>query len=135
MALIEWNQSLRVDIQQFDDQHQKLVAMVNRLHQSIKGGQGADVLGEILSELMEYTRVHFAAEEALMEQYAYPEYPRHKKEHTDLVRQVEEVISQFKGGRMLQPINLMQFLVNWLTNHIKGEDKNYTSFFKSKGIV
>lgn len=134
MALIEWNQSLKVDVQQFDDQHQQLVAMVNQLHQAIKDGQGADLLDQILVSLLEYTRVHFTAEEVLMEQYSYPEYLRHKKEHIDLVSQVEEVVRQFNAGKTLQPINLMQFLVNWLTNHIKGEDKKYTDFFKSKGI-
>jgi len=135
MALIEWNQSLRVDIQQFDDQHRQLVAMVNRLHQAIKDGQGADLLDEILAGLLEYTRVHFTAEEALMEQYGYPDYQLHKQAHVDLVRQVEDIYTQFKNGKQLQPISIMQFLVNWLTSHIKGEDKKYTAFFQSKGIV
>lgn len=135
MALIEWNQSLRVDIQQFDDQHRQLVAMVNRLHQAIKDGQGADLLDEILAGLLEYTQVHFTAEEALMEQYGYPDYQLHKQAHVDLVRQVEDIYTQFKNGKQLQPISIMQFLVNWLTSHIKGEDKKYTAFFQSKGIV
>ncbi|WP_078790005.1 bacteriohemerythrin [Trichlorobacter thiogenes] len=134
MALIEWNQSLKVDIQQFDDQHQQLVAMVNRLHQALKDGQAVDLLDEILAGLLEYTQVHFAGEEALMEQYGYPDYQRHKQTHVDLVRQVEDIYAQFKNGKQLQPISVMQFLVNWLTNHIKGEDKKYTSFFKGKGI-
>lgn len=134
MALVEWNQSLRVEIQLFDEQHQQLVAMVNRLHQAIKDGQATDLLDEILTGLLDYTRVHFAEEEMLMEQYGYPDYQRHKQAHTDLVRQVEDVYAQFKSGKQLQPINVMQFLVNWLTNHIKGEDKKYTGFFKSKGI-
>lgn len=135
MALIEWNQALSVAIKQFDDQHQQLVAMVNQLHQAIKEGQGADTLHLILTGLVQYTQSHFAAEEALMEQYDYPEYPRHRQEHADLVRQVEEISVQLEKGSRLQPINVMQFLVNWLTNHIKGEDKRYTAFFQSKGIV
>lgn len=134
MALIEWNQSLRVDIQLFDEQHQQLVAMVNQLHQAIKEGQGAASLHLILAGLVQYTQNHFAAEETLMERYDYPEYPRHKQAHADLVRQVEEIRVQLERGNRLQPINVMQFLVNWLTSHIKGEDKKYTSFFKSKGI-
>jgi len=135
MALIEWNQSLSVAIKQFDDQHQQLVEMVNQLHQAIKEGLGADTLHLTLSGLVQYTQSHFAAEEALMEQYDYPEYPRHKQSHADLVRQVEEISVQLEKGNRLQPINVMQFLVNWLTNHIKGEDKKYTVFFQSKGVV
>ena len=134
MALIEWNQSLKVDILQFDDQHQQLVAMVNQLHQAIKGGQGADQLDGTLAGLAEYTRVHFAAEEALMEQCGYPDYMHHKQAHADLVRQVIEANEQLKNGKKLQPISVMQFLVNWLVNHITGVDKSYTHFFKSKGI-
>lgn len=135
MALIEWNQSLSVAIKQFDDQHLQLVAMVNQLHQAIKEGQGTDTLHLILAGLVQYTQSHFAAEEDLMEQYDYPEYPRHKQAHADLVRQVEEISAQLEKGNRLQPINVMQFLVNWLTNHIKGEDKKYTVFFQSKGVV
>ena len=39
-----------------------------------------------------------------------------------------------KSGKVYQPLNVMQFLVNWLTTHLKGEDKQYSSFFKAKGV-
>lgn len=134
MALIEWNRSLCVEISLFDQQHQELVSIINRLHQAIKEGQGSQILEEVFDQLVAYTQFHFKAEEELMLQYGYPDYEHHKREHVILVGQVADIATQIKAGKVFQPINVMQFLVNWLTNHLKGEDKQYSAFFKSKGV-
>lgn len=134
MALIEWSSSLSVGVTLLDQQHQELVGIVNRVHQAIKEGQGSLVLADVADQLVAYTEFHFAAEEELMELYGYPELMQHKKEHALLVQQVVSIAEQIKSGKVYQPLNVMQFLVNWLTTHLKGEDKQYSSFFKAKGV-
>lgn len=134
MALIEWSSSLSVGVRLLDQQHQELVGIVNRVHQAIKDGQGSLVLSDVADQLVAYTEFHFAAEEELMELHGYPELMQHKKEHALLVQQVVSIAEQIKSGKVYQPLNVMQFLVNWLTTHLKGEDKQYSSFFKAKGV-
>lgn len=134
MALVDWNSSLSVGVSKFDDEHKKLVDMVNNLHDAMKAGKGKEVVGTILDGLVTYTRTHFASEEKLMLQHKYPGYENHKKEHNALVMQVTDVVSQFKSGSAPLASSVLQFLVAWLTKHIKGDDKQYGAFFNNLGI-
>ncbi|WP_298439455.1 bacteriohemerythrin [Geobacter sp.] len=135
MALITWNDSLSVKVKQFDDQHKKLVDMVNQLFDAMKGGKGSQVLGDILRQLIAYTQTHFAAEERLMKQYAYPDFEAHKKEHNALVMQVLDLQKQFQEGKPVLTQNVMTFLRDWLSRHIQGDDRKYGVFFNGKGVV
>ncbi len=40
IALINWNQSYSVQVKEIDIQHQRLVEMLNQLHELMKAGQG-----------------------------------------------------------------------------------------------
>ncbi|AJE04362.1 bacteriohemerythrin [Geobacter pickeringii] len=134
MALITWSDSLSVKVKQFDDQHKKLVDMVNQLFDAMKSGKGNQVMGDILKQLIAYTQTHFAAEERLMAQHAYPDYEAHKKEHNALVMQVLDLQKQFQEGKAVLTQNVMTFLRDWLSKHIQGDDRKYGVFFNGKGI-
>ena len=81
MALLDWKNEYSVDIQSIDKQHKKLFDMINQLHDAMKSGVGAKLVPVILNSLVSYTRDHFANEENLMRQAAYPTYANHKAEH------------------------------------------------------
>ncbi|BCS53530.1 bacteriohemerythrin [Geobacter sp. SVR] len=134
MALMEWNASLSTGIKRFDNDHRRLVDMVNNLHDAMKAGMGNHVVGEILDQLVNYTGQHFASEESQMRLHNYPEYMAHKKLHDALVAQVADIRKQFVQGTAL-PSNLLEFLKKWLTLHIMGEDKKYGPFLASKGLM
>lgn len=134
MALMEWNPALSINVKQFDDQHKKLVNMVNDLHDAMKIGKGNEVLGKILDGLISYTASHFADEERLMGTHAYTGIAAHKVEHEKLVKQVLELQQKFKSGQPILTNTVMMFLKDWLVKHIQGDDKKYGNFFNSKGI-
>jgi hemerythrin len=127
MALLTWSDKFSVQVKQFDDEHKKLIDIVNRLHDAMKIGKGKDVLGEVLNALISYTRNHFAAEEKQMKAKNYPAYEEHKKEHNQLVMQVLDVQKQMQEGVLLSQ-TVMTFLKNWLETHIIGTDKKYGPF-------
>ncbi|MBT1074831.1 bacteriohemerythrin [Geobacter grbiciae] len=135
MALITWNDSLSVKVKQFDDQHKKLVEMLNQLFDAMKAGKGSLVVGDILKQLIAYTQTHFAAEERLMKQYGYADLEIHKKEHNALVVQVLDLQKQFQDGKAVLTQNVMTFLRDWLSKHIQGDDKKYGVFFNGKGVM
>lgn len=134
MALMAWNTTLSVKVKQFDDQHMKLVDMVNDLHDAMKEGKGNVVLGKILNGLISYTATHFAAEEKLMAQHAYPDAVAHKREHENLVKQVVELQNNFKAGKAILTLDVMMFLKGWLVKHIQGDDRKYGIYLNSKGV-
>lgn len=135
MALIQWNSTLSVNITQIDNQHMKLVELVNTLHDRMKEGKGKAALSGILNELTNYTVYHFKTEEDLFRKYNYPQTDAHLKEHDALVQQVVKLKADFDNGKSVLTLDVMNFLKDWLTLHIMGDDKAYTPFLKSQGIV
>lgn len=126
---------MSVNIRSIDDQHKKLVALVNNLHDAMSAGKGQQVLGKILDELIEYTKTHFATEERLMIAHTYPGYLSHKKEHDGLTQQVIAIHQDFKAGKPVITVEIMRFLKDWLGRHIKGTDQKYGPFLISKGVA
>ena len=134
MSLITWNDKYSVNINEIDGQHQKLVRIINLLHDSMKEGKGRDVVGKVLNDLVNYTIFHFSYEEKLFDKYNYPENQIHKLEHENLVEKVKMFVQDFEKGKGVLPFEVMNFLQDWLLKHISGTDKKYSAFFNSKGL-
>jgi hemerythrin len=135
MALITWNNDLSVNIKEFDEEHKKLISMINDLHSAMGSGKGKETIGPVLSRLVDYTKTHFAAEEKLMLKHGYPGYVSHKALHDDLTKQVVDLQKKLQEGKMLVTVQVMNFLRDWLSNHIQNTDKKYGPFFIGKGIA
>jgi hemerythrin len=97
-------------------------------------GAAKDVMGKILDELVNYTKTHFAQEEKYFDQFKYPEVEKHKNEHTILTTKAVALQTEFKSGKTALSIQTMNFLKDWLTNHIMVSDKAYSSFLIGKGV-
>jgi hemerythrin len=131
MSLIEWNNALySVQINEFDNDHKKLLQFINDLHTSMLKGQGKEKLSQILVELKAYTQYHFTAEEKQMAAAGYPDLEQHKKYHSDLIKQLSELIKDFEYGKREASIETFRFLKEWLFNHIQVADKKYVPWLK-----
>lgn len=134
MALITWSTSLSVNIAEIDRQHQKLIQMINQLNDSMTKTVPKETLSGIIKGLVDYTVVHFGFEEDYFDRFGYPDKDAHKREHQEFVRKVVDFRDQFDSGRLFISMEIMDFLKNWLVNHIQGTDKKYGPFLNSKGI-
>lgn len=135
MPLMQWNDRMSVGVAQYDEDHKKLITMLNDLFDGMQAGKAKDVLGKILDGLIDYTKTHFGREEAAMSKHGYQEYAAHKKEHDDLTKQVIEVQKKFHTDVSASlSMEVMNFLKNWLVKHIQGTDKKYAPFLNSKGV-
>ena len=133
-ALVHWDDSLSVGIEEIDQQHKILVELINRLYTAIVTNTSDQEIHKILNELVQYTVIHFSVEESLMRIFNYPHYDTHKKHHEDLTKQVVDIQEKVVSGEKKVDLELLNFLRAWLTKHIMGEDKLYTSFFLDKGL-
>ena len=134
MAFFEWKEEYSVNIKEIDQQHRKLVALLNDLYEALKRGEGKEALGTILSGLLAYTKTHFAAEERLMKTHDYPDYPLHKEKHERMTTRVLEYVSKFEAGKIRSPIEISTFIKDWLQKHILQTDMNYSAYLNSKGV-
>ena len=135
MALIDWNDRLSVNVREIDQQHQKLVAMINELNDAMRERRAKEVLGKIIDGLISYTATHFSTEEKYFTQYQYPETAVHAIEHKNFVKKVTEFKTAFDNDQMMLSIDVINFLRDWLVKHIQGTDKKYGPFLNKKGIT
>jgi len=135
MPLMTWNEKMSVGVVVLDIEHKKLVALVNDLYDGIQSGKAATTLAHVLDGLVGYTAAHFKHEEEFFAKTGYPATAVHKKEHDDLTRQVLEIQAKVRAGAPgTLSLEVMNFLKNWLINHIQGSDKRYGPHLNAAGI-
>lgn len=134
MSLIKWSDELSVGNAGMDSEHVKLINILNSLYDAMKEGKSKDVLNQVFLDLIEYTKVHFSDEEKLMSKHNYPEMFTHASMHRDLEAQVAALYGRYKSGQSFISMDIMDFLKDWLSNHIMQTDKKYGTFFRSSGI-
>ena len=134
MALIDWNDDFSVKVKSIDQQHKKLLGLINDLHSAMKQGKGKNAVNKIVHEVIVYTQIHFSHEEDLMKKLAYPDYLKHKAQHDALVKQVTDIEENLNAGKVVLSQDVLTFLKKWLIEHILDSDKNYSAYFNSNGI-
>jgi len=122
--LINWSRSYSVGVSRMDDEHKRLIDIINSLYAAMRAGRSNEAIGSILNELVEYTKTHFNHEEKLMQECKYEGYPQQKAAHEALIRQVVEIQGKYKDGTALGQ-EVMNFLRDWLIKHIQGMDSQY----------
>ena len=133
MALLTWSSKYSVGVQRMDDQHTILFGMLNDLHEAMMKGQAQKVAGGLLRKLGTYTREHFTSEEGMMAASGYAGLTQHRVIHRELVKQVNEFAARYERGETALNLQLMNFLRDWLTNHIQKEDLNYGPWLNEHG--
>lgn len=134
MSLFIWDESFSVHVSMFDQQHKHLINLVNELHNAMKKGSVKEVLEPLLNDLVRYTQEHFAEEERLMQETHYPGYLAHKQAHATFVDKVTEFQSHYKESKTKLSLDVMEFLVEWVKNHIKTVDHGYGPYLNERGI-
>ena len=125
--MLQWKEEFEVGVAEIDDQHQKLVAIANHVYELMRNELALDKydqIVEILQELKEYTVYHFHFEEGLMQKAKYKKRFSHKLLHQEFLAQVEAVdLSAVDEEQDAYLVRIMDFIANWLIEHIVGEDK------------
>ena len=131
---MKWSDNLSVQVKEIDQQHQKLIELINNLHEAMLQKQTKQVISKILDELAAYTVYHFQNEERYMEKFNYSGLLSHKIEHESFVNKVEEFQKNYEAGKLGLSMEIMAFLKDWVSNHIMGTDKKYSETFHQNGL-
>lgn len=125
MSKIQWQAMFEIGIPSLDMQHKKLVGMINQLEDALTSGKGAinEEIGSVLVQLVEYTQYHFADEEKVQQQIGFTDHKSHCESHRLFVAQVKAILLRMKNGGAVNAFELMNFLRDWLINHILCEDR------------
>ena len=122
-VFIHWSDSYSVGNQVIDNDHKRLIELINSLHESFSKGEEDSIVGEILDELIIYSQYHFKKEEAIFAENLTPEKIEHINQHKLFIQQVSEFNSQFLHGDIQISNEIMCFMRDWLIHHINVLDK------------
>jgi hemerythrin len=130
---VVWNDSYSVGVPALDDQHKKLVSMINQLadcHAARNcGSSGA--CHEVLARMFDYSQVHFKAEEDYLHRIGYPQLADQKIEHAAFVGKMA-TFSMAAAEGVPDEAAVHRYLKDWLLSHILESDMQYRSFAESK---
>ena len=131
---VEWKDDYSVGIDSIDQQHKKLLNLINQLQTAVDYSTGEQFEREALDELVDYTKTHFTYEEGLMRDNDYPDFEPHKAQHEKMFEKVSEVLAEYEQDQDTAMANAAEYLKDWLINHINGTDKEYSSYLIGKGV-
>ena len=136
MPLLKWTPKMSVGVGVLDEDHKRLVGMINDLYDAMQAGHGKEALCRTLDDLVRYTQMHFAREEKYFADTGYPATAAHKREHDTLTGQVLDVQKNYAAGASAAlSIDVLRFLKDWLLNHIQISDQKYRPHLNATGIV
>ena len=82
MELISWTDEMSVNINEIDEQHKKLIELINNLFNAMLEGKAQDIINKTIDELINYANYHFSTEENYFEKHNYPGFHSHKIQHS-----------------------------------------------------
>lgn len=135
MAFFIWDDRYSVHVQEMDEQHKRLFAIMEQLHHAMTGGKGNDTLVEVLKGLHDYTSEHFSKEEQYMQKVGYLGLAEQKRQHTLFIQKISEYENNLKDKKLGLSIDVMNFLKDWLINHIQASDAKYTKTFNEHNLL
>ena len=128
--VVMWKDAHKLDIGTIDEQHRALAGLVRRVGAELAAGRDAPRLRQSLEELVALARGHFAAEEALMDQYAIVDRATHKQSHRRLLQDVMSLATMSCSASMMLSAG---FLHEWLIRHVDSADRALARQLLAKG--
>lgn len=116
-----------IGVELIDQQHEKLFALTNEVYELLKDNfkpDKYDNIVSVLNELREYSKIHFRDEEEYMEQIGYKKLFTQKMDHAEFMQKFNEVnLDEIDENQDEYISGLLNFLSNWLIEHILEKDK------------
>ncbi|AMK11383.1 bacteriohemerythrin [Pseudodesulfovibrio indicus] len=120
MPLMQWDETMSVGLDELDEQHMELIALINEAFEAIQRSDESRLM-ELVDHMREYAEVHFETEESVMRSCGFPELDAHREMHGQFAEKAEDFRRTMRSRTNLTEIFI--FLSRWLTNHIMVEDR------------
>ena len=144
MAFMEWSETYSVNVAEIDEQHKRLITLINELYEAAERGGSEQTVRAAVEEfetitfvvdaLIDYTLDHFSVEERHMERLAYPGYEDHRAAHKAAIEKVHAFQREIEEGKALTALQIATFLKRWLQTHILDVDQRLGAFLRERGV-
>lgn len=134
---IQWQPEYSVGVKEIDAQHQHFIETLNAIYEELTNADGKidlKKLDDLYNGLMEYATIHFSTEEKYFQMVNYENAEEHITEHRKLTDKLHELLQDENKYEPEQGFLIIDFLEDWLVNHLATQDNKYKEVFKAHGI-
>lgn len=135
MPAIIWNESYNLGIQEIDEQHQRLVGMMNKIYEGIDNEtMTKPELEEVLNRMLEYANSHFTMEEKYFHEFGYEKAQEHGIQHQQFRIKVADLKKESAENKESAATDALSYLANWFIDHTQTFDREYIQCFHEHGL-
>jgi len=133
--LINWDSSMSVGVAILDEDHKRIMNMINKLYNAMLEGKGKKILEEIFHDLTVYVNIHFEAEEGMFELTGYPGAAEQHRQHKEMTQKAMEYKQKFQHEpNAVMPLEMLNFLKDWWLDHVMNSDRKYAAHLNAHGL-
>jgi len=125
-----WDESLNIGIDIIDEHHRYLFDLINDLYAVVVNKRGTRQVARLIKSLDAYAKVHFRAEEQMMEHYGYTGMGRQLNQHHAFEAKVAEFYEELHVNPLVAQFDILSYMRDWLIHHINVEDAQLASLAK-----
>ena len=129
-VVLPWNDELRVGMPAIDEQHRRLVELINGLGDTLRDEAETAAAGVVMDDLVRHTELHFRTEEALMQAHGTASAERHRQEHRVLLSDLRSLGAGLEATSVMLAL---QHLKAWLVRHIDTLDRELAHELRERG--
>ncbi len=134
MRKMAWTAECKIGVEEIDSQHRLLFAIANELLDIENPVRQQDEIRYLIRHLFDYVEKHFQSEEDIFEKNNYPGLKDHKDRHQEIINSIKNTMKEAKSMAELKS-SLDTMLEKWIKIHVQLEDRKYSSWAISKGII
>ncbi len=131
MIEAKWTPELSVGVDEIDQQHQQLYAIIDQLLDARSSELDHSSVMALLTQLVDYSDYHFRTEDNYMIENEYPLFLTHRKEHLAYIKKMGEWITAFEDKKTNLSKDILEFLCHWWKSHVIQSDLKYARYINA----
>ncbi|CAK7022388.1 hemerythrin family protein [Tissierella carlieri] len=134
--MLWWTDDLKTGIDSIDKQHKSIFDKASEIF-NLETNSSTKEIESIFVFLMSYANNHFYEEEILMMENSYENFIEHRRQHNYFIEEIYNIYQNIVNGHASEENlnNLKVLIIDWLANHINGDDKKYIERIKEKSTI
>lgn len=131
---LKWEDKYAVGVAEIDHQHKFMFAAINQLLDILSSQTKTENLKAVVKSIIEYKTAHFATEEKYFKKFNYSGAKEHIAKHREFNEKLTELQKKHPEYSIEFAFDLVDFLEDWLIDHLMIMDQKYRECFSSNGL-
>lgn len=131
---IQWLPEYSVGIKSIDEQHKKFLALISISINAINEQSEFSQISKVLDDLITYADYHFSTEEKYFKECNYENATEHMEKHQKFYQEIDALRKRYANDKVNVSFELIDYLEDWLIDHINDTDQEYVKCFLKNNI-